>query len=129
MENSIVSIFSIVKPFNNEPLPLAEWRGSAHMNTSQIAEPAQATTGLPEVSESLMKMRTRILTGFESMARDAGPKGVIMTELVTQLGISTKTLYRCFPNKSQLVTELIRSWSIEQIEHQQRRIQSTMTPR
>jgi len=98
------------------------------MNTP-TAEAVPATAELPEVSESLMKMRTRILTGFEAMARDAGPKGVIMTELVSQLGISTKTLYRCFPNKSQLVTELIRSWSIEQKEHQQRRIDSTMTPR
>ncbi len=97
------------------------------MQPPQTAEPA--TAELPEVSENLVKMRTRIINGFESLARDPGPKGVVMTHLVSQLGISTKTLYRCFPNKTQLVIEMIRTWSIEQTQNQQRRIQSTLTPR
>ncbi len=71
----------------------------------------------------------RILKAFEAMASTVGPKGVVMADLVQKLGISTRTLYRCFPNKSQLVTELIHSWSDEQFDRQQHRLGSRMTPR
>lgn len=71
----------------------------------------------------------RILKAFEAMACTVGPKGVAMADLVQKLGISTRTLYRCFPNKSQLVTELIRSWSDHQLDRQQQRLNSSMTPR
>jgi AcrR family transcriptional regulator len=71
----------------------------------------------------------RILKAFETMACIVGPKGVVMADLVKKIGISTRTLYRCFPNKSQLVTELIRSWSDDQFDRQQQRLNSSMTPR
>ena len=86
-------------------------------------------SALPQVSERLQKTRERILKGFQLLAHDTGPKGVVMAELVAVLGISTKTLYRCFPNKTQLVTALIHSWANEQRQQQQTRMQSTLTPR
>jgi AcrR family transcriptional regulator len=50
----------------------------------------------------------RILEKFEQLARDVGPKNVGMARLAAELGMSTKTTYRHFPNKAELVTALIR---------------------
>lgn len=50
----------------------------------------------------------RILEKFEKAARDIGPRHVGMARLASELGISTKTLYRHFPAKTDLVTSLIR---------------------
>ncbi len=52
--------------------------------------------------------RVRILEKFEQIARDVGPRHVGMARLASELGISTKTIYRHFPTKADLVTSLIR---------------------
>ncbi len=50
----------------------------------------------------------RVLEKFEQAARAVGPRHVGMTRLASELGISTRTLYRHFPGKADLVTALIR---------------------
>lgn len=49
----------------------------------------------------------RIVEMFEQLARDVGPRNVGMAQLAAELGISTKTLYRHFPHKTNLVTAMI----------------------
>ena len=53
----------------------------------------------------------RILRAFAARAATAGPRAVVMAELARDLGISTKTLYRIFPSKAQLVHALMERWA------------------
>jgi len=65
-------------------------------------------------------LRQRILEAFERQARVVGPRGVIISELVGELGISSKTLYRHFDNKGHIVCELMTAWSDHWFALQQR---------
>jgi len=65
-------------------------------------------------------LRQRILEAFERQARVVGPRGVIISELVGELGISSKTLYRHFDNKGHIVCELMTTWSDHWFALQQR---------
>ena len=51
--------------------------------------------------------RERILAAFEERARKLGIRGVVMSELASELGISKKTLYQHFPSKEALVRAMI----------------------
>lgn len=55
-------------------------------------------------------LRSRILHAFGERARELGLRSVVMAELARELGISSKTLYRCFPTKDHLVQALIDRW-------------------
>ncbi len=55
-------------------------------------------------------LRARILREFGKRARVAGLRSVVMAELARDLGISSKTLYRCFPTKDEMVRGLIDRW-------------------
>jgi AcrR family transcriptional regulator len=67
--------------------------GPSSQSTLEFSDPTQAI---------------RILEKFEQLARDVGPRHASMAQLATELGISTKTIYRCFPSKADLVMALIR---------------------
>ena len=74
-------------------------------------------------------MQQRILDAFERQARTAGPRGVVITELVAELGISTKTLYRHFANKEDMVCQLMHSWTERWFELQQKGLTEGLPPK
>ncbi len=51
--------------------------------------------------------RDRILAAFEERARTGGIRGVVLSELARELGISKKTLYQHFSSKEKLVRAMI----------------------
>ena len=53
----------------------------------------------------------RIIREFSSRARRNGPKTVVMADLARDLQISTKTLYRRFPTKADLVHRMMTQWA------------------
>jgi len=71
----------------------------------------------------------RILKAFEGQARLVGPRRVIISELVSELGISSKTLYRHFDNKEQIVYELMTTWSEHWLSLQQRGFSDGLGPK
>lgn len=62
-------------------------------------------------AKAMVDTRARILTHFESLSSELGPKSVGMAGLASELGISTKTLYKHFPTKALLLEALIDSWA------------------
>lgn len=52
----------------------------------------------------------RILDAFARRAREVGVRGVVMADLARDLGMSKKTLYRCFSSKDALVLALVEAW-------------------
>ena len=56
-------------------------------------------------------LESRILREFSARARRNGPRAVVMADLARDLSISTKTLYRLYPTKADLVHRLMRSWA------------------
>jgi AcrR family transcriptional regulator len=67
---------------------------------------------LEQVPQSLLPrpLPVRILDEFEARASQRGIRAVVMSELARDLGISTKTLYREYATKSELVSSLIDRW-------------------
>ena len=51
-----------------------------------------------------------IVDVFARRARETGIRSIAMAELARELRISTKTLYKSFPNKGELVHELVVMW-------------------
>jgi AcrR family transcriptional regulator len=68
-------------------------------------------TALTEVS--LEELRVRALHALGERAQVVGLRSVSMADLARYLGISSKTLYRCFETKDAMVYALIERW----IEH------------
>lgn len=52
----------------------------------------------------------QIVELFSKRARETGIRSIAMAELAKELRISTKTLYKYFQNKAELVYELIVNW-------------------
>jgi AcrR family transcriptional regulator len=52
----------------------------------------------------------QIVDAFSRRAQTVGIRSIAMSDLATQLRISTKTLYKHFANKGELVHELIVRW-------------------
>lgn len=71
----------------------------------------------------------RILQCFERQARTIGPRGVVIAELVKELGISTRTLYRVFANKSEIVEALMKSWAAQWLDRQNEGLEAGLDPR
>jgi len=71
----------------------------------------------------------RILDIFERQAKTVGPKRVVIAELVRELGISTKTLYRLFPNKSEMVTAMMQRHAHRRSLSQQQGLDQGRGPR
>jgi len=57
------------------------------------------------------QLEDRITREFSARARRSGPRAVVMADLARDLGISTKTLYRLFPTKADLVPRLMERWA------------------
>ena len=57
------------------------------------------------------ELRARILRAFTERARHAGLRAVVMAEVARDLGISTKTLYKVFDSKEQVVQSLMEMWA------------------
>jgi AcrR family transcriptional regulator len=74
-------------------------------------------------------IQQRILDAFERQARTVGPRGVVITELVAELGISTKTLYRHFSNKEAIVCQLMHSWTERWFKLQQKGLVEGLPPK
>ena len=53
----------------------------------------------------------RIVHEFSVRARRNGPRAVVMADLARDLQISTKTLYRLFPTKADLVQQMMVLWA------------------
>jgi len=92
------------------------------------AKPDTIATALDPHSKD-STLRQRILKTFEDQARVAGPRGVIISELVSELGISSKTLYRHFDNKEHIVYELMTVWSEHWLSLQQLGFSKGLTPK
>ena len=55
-----------------------------------------------------MSQTERIVTGSEELFLKAGIKSVTMDDIATHLGMSKKTIYQFFKDKSELVTALVK---------------------
>jgi AcrR family transcriptional regulator len=62
-------------------------------------------------------MKAKILATAEEMFMQHGYSKVTMEEIASGLGISKKTLYRFFPNKKELLRELMSERQCEFMEH------------
>ncbi|MGI8925673.1 MAG: TetR/AcrR family transcriptional regulator [Tepidiformaceae bacterium] len=65
-------------------------------------------TALTDVD--IEELRARLLRAFAARAQVAGLRSVSIADLAGDAGISSKTLYRCFESKDQLVQSLIERW-------------------
>jgi len=98
------------------------------MNTPDTNPPESGSSALPRPQTEEATAKARILAEFERQASTSGPKGVSMAELARSLGISTKTLYRHFSNKVELVTALMESWEQTWSRRQQDNIKHARPP-
>jgi AcrR family transcriptional regulator len=64
-----------------------------------------------EIESRHDRTRDQILDAFEARCLDRGPKAVSMASLVAEVGISTKTLYRLFASKSDILVALMQRWA------------------
>jgi AcrR family transcriptional regulator len=81
------------------------------------------------VQTARTEVRDRILDSFAEGARTDGPRNVVMAELARDLGISTRTLYRHFPSKAELVASLMDRWADEvERDHRARLDADTRSP-
>lgn len=56
------------------------------------------------------QVRETILSAFSKRAKESGIRGVVMSELASQLRMSATTLYNHFASKEELVRELVLLW-------------------
>jgi AcrR family transcriptional regulator len=64
-----------------------------------------------------IEAKAKILKGAEEMFMQHGYSKVTMEEIAAGLGISKKTLYKFFPNKKELLRELMTERQCEFMEH------------
>jgi len=81
------------------------------------------------IRDKEVALRRRILEVFERQAHVVGPRGVVISELVAELGISSKTLYRHFDTKGHIVCELMVAWSEHWFTLQQRGLTDGLGPK
>lgn len=60
-------------------------------------------------------LEQQIMDAFSVKAKRLGIRGVVMSELAADLGISTKTLYSHFRQKDALVDRLVSRWAADVI--------------
>ena len=61
-------------------------------------------------SKADQQMALDIVEAFAKLASEKGIRSISMSELAKQLRISTKTLYKTFTNKGELVHEMVVRW-------------------
>src|SRR5688500_12199962 len=57
------------------------------------------------------RLEEQVRREFSARARKSSPRAVVMADLARDLGISTKTLYRLFPSKADLMRRLLERWA------------------
>lgn len=72
--------------------------------------------------EPLEKQRQRILDAFVVMVKVEGLRAVSMLGLARKLGISTKTLYKHFPSKAEMIQAVVEQNDLRFNETRVRRI-------
>lgn len=83
---------------------------------------------VPDEPQQVDPVRERIVEAFTERARTLGPRAVVMAELAGDLGISTRTLYRHFRSKKDLVVEVMRRLAEETAAQQKRRTERRLSP-
>lgn len=83
---------------------------------------------IPSSSAPPKDRRTEILAEFERRIAEQGIAAVVMADLARDLGISTKTLYREFRTKAELVQALLDKWTRDLEDSQQARIDQIADP-
>lgn len=79
-------------------------------------------------ARKLEQQRTRILKTFSHQIKTEGLRAVSMANLAKSLAISTKTLYKHFPTKSDLINTVVNEKSDEANRQRSRRIMQGMNP-
>ncbi|KZX57038.1 hypothetical protein A3709_04510 [Halioglobus sp. HI00S01] len=74
-------------------------------------------------------LRARVLSVFEQHARTVGPRNVVISQLVREVGISSRTLYRLFDSKAHIVTALIDSWADIWFSRRERGLKEGLQPK
>ena len=72
-------------------------------------------------------VRERIVEAFAERARTLGPRAVVMAELSRDLGISTRTLYRQFRSKDELLIEVMTRFAEEMAAAQESRFERRLS--
>ncbi len=83
----------------------------------------------PTIETKHALMRDEVLNAFAERCQDSGPRGVSMASLVAQMGISTKTLYRLFPSKNDILNALMQRWADTSTLHQQQGLAERLLPK
>jgi len=73
------------------------------------------------------RTRERIVEAFTERARTLGPRSVVMAELARDLGISTRTLYKHFRSKAELMHEVMGRFAEEWRTAQQSRFDRNLS--
>ena len=96
---------------------------------SHRSTPVNKTAANSAVSDRDAAIHARVLDVFEHQSRTVGPRNVVISQLVGEVGISTKTLYRLFENKSHIVQELINSWADHWFQKREQGISEGLPPK
>jgi len=72
------------------------------------------------------RVRERIVLAFTERTRTLGPRSIVMAELASELGIRTRTLYRHFRAKDELVVEVVERLAEEFASAQRRRLEQRL---
>lgn len=79
-------------------------------------------------SAATIDTHLRILDAFVDRARSIGIRAVVMAELAHDLGISTKTLYRHYRSKDELLIAMLDRWQAVVAEFQQENWRTSSDP-
>ncbi|MEH6570163.1 MAG: TetR/AcrR family transcriptional regulator [Halioglobus sp.] len=74
------------------------------------------------------RIRDQVLDAFEARCSESGPRAVSMASLVAQLGISTKTLYRLYASKNDILVALMQRWAHGSALRQQEGLATGLAP-
>ncbi len=80
------------------------------MNPSQVIPLPDPQLESHLSSKADQRMALDIVEAFAKLASEKGIRSISMSELAKQLRISTKTLYKTFTNKGELVHEMVVRW-------------------
>jgi AcrR family transcriptional regulator len=85
---------------------------------------APSENGTDRASSESAQTRRRVLRNFSAQASKLGIRGVVMIELARDLGLSSKTIYRHFPKKFDLVAAMVEELVAELASEQESRVAS-----
>jgi AcrR family transcriptional regulator len=83
----------------------------------------------PTIESKHALLRDEVLNTFAERCKDSGARSVSMVSLVAQIGISTKTLYRLFSSKNDILNALMQRWADTRTLHQQQGLAEGLHPK